>query len=85
MERSKNLIILTSFFSYLEDILAQNKSDHPTVILSQINHAELKLLIDFMYSGEINVDQQDLHKLLVSLQKSFKIQGDPFDSITPQT
>jgi len=50
---------------YLEEILSQNPSDHPTIVLSQINFKELKHLVDFMYAGEVAVDQNNLNCLLV--------------------
>ena len=53
-----------SFFRYLERILDQNPSNHPTVVLSQIQHNELKHLVEFMYSGEVAVEQESLPKLL---------------------
>ena len=51
-------------FRYLERILDQNPSNHPTVVLSQIQHNELKHLVEFMYSGEVAVEQESLPKLL---------------------
>ena len=42
----------------------QNPSNHPTVVLSQIQHNELKHLVEFMYSGEVAVEQESLPKLL---------------------
>jgi hypothetical protein len=53
-------------FSYLEEILSENPSDHPTIVLSQINFGELKHLVDFMYAGEVAVDQNNLNNLLVN-------------------
>ena len=47
--------------------MSQNPSDHPTIVLSQINFSELKHLVDFMYAGEVAVDQNSLNNLLVSL------------------
>jgi hypothetical protein len=57
-------IFLKLFFRYLEEILDQNPSDHPTVVLSQIMYNELKHLVDFMYTGEVAVEQDNLAKLL---------------------
>lgn len=57
-------ILLSAGSGYLEKILDQNPSDHPTVVLSQINYTELKHLVEFMYSGEVAVEQEYLSKLL---------------------
>ena len=45
-------MLLSAGSGYLERVLATNPSDHPTVVLSNIRYKELKLLVDFMYSGE---------------------------------
>ena len=44
-------VLLSAGSGYLEKVLAMNPSDHPTVVLSNIKYKELKLLVDFMYSG----------------------------------
>ena len=46
-------VLLSAGSGYLEKVLALAPStDHPTVVLSNIKYKELKLLVDFMYSGE---------------------------------
>jgi len=67
-------VLLSAGSGYLEKVLAMNPSDHPTVVLSNIRYKELKLLVDFMYSGEIAVDQQQF-PLLLEAAKSLKIKG----------
>ncbi|QQP49400.1 Uncharacterized protein FKW44_010060, partial [Caligus rogercresseyi] len=59
---------------YLEEILEDNPSDHPTIVLSQILFEDLKLLIDFMYAGEVSVEQSRLVRLL-DAAKILKIKG----------
>lgn len=58
----------------MEEILRSNPSDHPTIVLSEINSSELIHLVDFMYSGEVAVDQEKLPKLLHAA-KILKIKG----------
>merc|ERR1712110_576025 len=57
-------ILLCAGSGYLEEILTENPSEHPTIVLSQINYEELKHLVDFMYSGEVAVETDKLGKLL---------------------
>jgi len=57
-------VVLSAGSEYLEKILAVSPSDHPVIVLSNLKYRELKLLIDFMYSGEISVDQPLLAGLL---------------------
>ena len=45
-------VVLSAGSGYLEEILALVPSDHPTIVLSSIKYRELKLLVDFMYSGK---------------------------------
>ena len=45
-------VLLSAGSGYLEKVLAVTPSEHPTVVLSNIRYKELKLLVDFMYSGE---------------------------------
>ena len=67
-------LLLSAGSGYLEDILAANPSDHPTIVLSQIRSEELCLLVDFMYAGEVAVEQEKLPKLLEAA-RILKIKG----------
>ena len=58
----------------MEEILTENPSEHPTIVLSQINYEELKHLVDFMYSGEVAVETDKLGKLLEAA-RILKIKG----------
>jgi len=51
---------------YLEKILAITPSEHPTLVLSNLKYKELKLLVDFMYSG---IDPINLIILFISEDK----------------
>jgi len=57
-------VVLSAGSLYLEKILGINPSDHPTLVFTNIKYRELKLIIDFMYTGEISVDQPLLPTLL---------------------
>ena len=70
----KSTHTLTLEFRYLEDVLVENPSYHPTIVLSQINHEELKLLVEFMYTGEVSVATDKLGRLLEAA-KILKIKG----------
>ena len=66
--------MFNDFYRYLEEILTENPSEHPTVVLSQINYEELKHLVDFMYAGEVAVETDKLGKLLEAA-RILKIKG----------
>eukprot|EP00088_Acartia_fossae_P070010 TRINITY_DN9264_c0_g1_i1.p1 TRINITY_DN9264_c0_g1~~TRINITY_DN9264_c0_g1_i1.p1 ORF type:complete len:428 (-),score=68.11 TRINITY_DN9264_c0_g1_i1:470-1753(-) len=60
-------VVLSAGSGYFESILSGIhgfQGDPVTIILSNINHRELKLLVDFMYTGEISVEQPLLGSLL---------------------
>ena len=57
-------VLLSAGSAYLEKILDQNPSDHPTIVLSHIKFNELKHLVEFMYSGEILCKNQKLTYIL---------------------
>jgi len=67
-------LLLCAGSGYLEEILTENPSDHPTIVLSQINYEEMRLLVEFMYSGEVPVATDKLHTLLEAAQ-ILKIKG----------
>jgi len=57
-------VVLSAGSLYLHTIFAVNPSDHPTLVLSNIRYKELKLILDFMYTGEISVECDVLPALL---------------------
>jgi len=57
-------VVLSAGSPYLDTIFAGNPSDHPTLVLSNIRYKQLKLILDFMYTGEISIDEAELPTLL---------------------
>ena len=57
-------MLLSAGSSYLERVLSVTTSEHPTIVLSSIRYKELKLLVDFMYSGEVAVAQTQFPGLM---------------------
>ena len=43
--------MLSAGSGYLERVLAATPCEHPTIVLANIRYKELKLLVDFMYTG----------------------------------
>ncbi|KAF5286566.1 hypothetical protein FQA39_LY16249 [Lamprigera yunnana] len=68
-------MILSSCSSYFEDILSEiSPMQHPVIILKGIPFWILRSLIDFMYAGEVNIDQSRLPELL-DIAELLKIKG----------
>lgn len=61
-------------FRFLEDILSKNPSEHPTIVLSQILNSELQPLVEFMYNGEVAIEQSRL-QILLEAANILKIKG----------
>ena len=57
-------VLLSAGSSYLERVLSVTTSEHPTIVLSSIRYKELKLLVDFMYTGEVAVAQTQFPGLM---------------------
>lgn len=64
-------MVLSACSSFFQSIFLENSSQHPIVVLKDVKYTDLKLIIDFMYEGGIQVreDQIDsLQKTAESLQ-----------------
>lgn len=58
-------MILSSCSTYFEDILhGLSPVHHPIIFLRGIPYWILKALTDFMYAGEVSIDQNKLQELL---------------------
>ena len=58
-------LVLSSCSTYFEELLAGVSSNqHPVVFLTGIPFWILKTLIDFMYAGEVYIEQNNLEPLL---------------------
>lgn len=57
-------VVLSACSPYFQKLLLDNPCQHPIVILKDVNYADLKALVDFMYKGEVNVLQDQLQELL---------------------
>lgn len=47
-----------------QSLFTLNPCQHPIVILKDIKYIDLKVLVDFMYCGEVNVSQEQLPAIL---------------------
>ncbi|TRY80934.1 hypothetical protein TCAL_10490 [Tigriopus californicus] len=67
-------LVLCAGSGFLEDILSKNPSEHPTIVLSQILNSELQPLVEFMYNGEVAIEQSRL-QILLEAANILKIKG----------
>ena len=57
-------LVLSVCSDYFEDIFKQTTCKHPVVVLKDILDDDMEVLLNYMYSGEANVAQSDLARLI---------------------
>ncbi|XP_046908131.2 LOW QUALITY PROTEIN: uncharacterized protein LOC124489786 [Dermatophagoides farinae] len=67
-------LVLSACSTYFRDLFINNPCKHPIVILKDINYEDLQAIINFMYSGEVNVSYSQLGPLLKTAE-ALKIKG----------
>eukprot|EP00095_Tigriopus_kingsejongensis_P012309 maker-scaffold284_size223161-snap-gene-1.23 protein:Tk12309 transcript:maker-scaffold284_size223161-snap-gene-1.23-mRNA-1 annotation:"dna transcription factor activity" len=67
-------VILSSVSSYFRDILKTTPCKHPIIILKDTGKDEAAAMLEFAYTGEVNVAQELLPSLLQTA-RSFRIKG----------
>ena len=67
---------MVSTFSFvpLQAVLASHPDKHPIVILKDVRYTDMRDLLDFMYRGEVSVDQDNLSGFL-RVAESLRIKG----------
>ena len=66
--------MLSACSSYFEELLSQNPCQHPIVFMRDLKFWEVQALVEFMYSGEVNVAQDKLPSLLAAAE-ALQIKG----------
>jgi len=67
-------VILSSNSSVFKNILSRSRHPHPVIYFRGIRDKDMSHILDFIYQGEIDVDQTDIDELL-SVAKDLKIRG----------
>ena len=67
-------MILATCSPYFQNLFMTNPCKHPIVILKDVKFNDLKAIIDFIYSGEVNIPQDQLNSLLKTAE-TLKIKG----------
>jgi len=66
--------ILSTCSPFFNNILLKNSHPHPLIYLKGVRFCDLTSLLDFMYCGEVNIQQKDLDYLL-SAAEDLQVQG----------
>jgi hypothetical protein len=67
-------VILSSCSVTFKNLLKQNPSSHPVFVLWDIEPRDLSAILDFMYNGEVNVQQVHLTSFL-SVAERLRVRG----------
>ena len=57
-------LVLSVCSPYFRQLFLKNPCRHPIVVLKDVNYKYMKLLLMYMYRGEVSCPQEDLHGLL---------------------
>lgn len=58
-------MVLSACSPYFQKLLLENPCKHPVIILPQeVSFLDLQFVIEFVYRGEVDVGQDELHSLL---------------------
>ena len=67
-------MVLSACSPYFQSMFYNTPDKHPVVFLKDVRYEEMKALLEFMYRGEVSVDQEHLSSLL-KVAESLKIKG----------
>ena len=67
-------VILAASSPFFEKILQRNKHPHPLIYLRGFHSRDLLAILDFLYSGEANVYQENLDSFL-AIAEELKLKG----------
>lgn len=70
-------VILSACSPYFQAIFNENNAKHPIVIIPDMKYTQVKAVIDFMYNGEVNVNENYLAPLIRTAEAlKVKVLGD---------
>ena len=71
---SAHKVILSICSPFFKKVLKNKRHPHPLLYMKGVNMSALKLVINFIYHGEVNVPQEELEEFL-AVAKNLKILG----------
>ncbi|CAL4115876.1 unnamed protein product, partial [Meganyctiphanes norvegica] len=67
-------LVMSTCSEYFNDIFEKTTCKSPVIVLKDVSSHDIEALLDYMYLGEVNVNQSDLASLLKTA-KCLKIKG----------
>ena len=73
-QMSAHKVVLSACSDFFKDIFNRNVHSHPLVYLDSIESSELDLIVDYIYHGEVQVNQDKVERFL-ELGQRLKLGG----------
>ena len=67
-------IILAASSPFFRSVPKRNQHSHPMIYMRGINTKDLATIVDFIYHGEVNINQKDLNGFL-ALAEQLQLKG----------
>jgi len=74
MQLKAHKMVLSACSPYFQSLLFSTPDRHPIVFLKDVKFVEMKALLEFMYRGEVSIDQDRLSSLL-KVAENLRIKG----------
>ena len=71
---SAHKLVLSASSPYFKHILTTNKHSHPLLCLDGVSSAELQCVLDYIYQGEVQINQEYLDRFL-QIASKLKLEG----------
>ena len=71
---SAHKVILSSSSEYFKNILTQHDHSHPLICLDGFNYEDIENVLDFLYTGNLQIFREDLDRFMQISQK-LKVEG----------
>ena len=73
-QMSAHKIVLAAISGYFKKVLKENKHSNPLLCLNGVNSLELRGVLDYIYNGEVQINQEHLDNFLKIAQR-FQLDG----------
>ncbi|XP_052132974.1 uncharacterized protein LOC113202800 [Frankliniella occidentalis] len=67
-------MVLAACSAYFAALFSELPCKHPVVVLKDVKYADMKAILEYMYRGEVNVEQQQL-TALIRVAETLKVKG----------
>ena len=71
---SAHKLVLSACSPFFQNIFTRNPHAHPLLYMKGVNMTNLSNIIDFIYRGEVEINQEQLNEFL-SVAKELKLKG----------